>query len=58
MIADMVSLTITGIGFCHAASSLILRKGFTAGIVTTQKWAKRLDQAAARNISALLTRDF
>jgi hypothetical protein len=53
----MVNLTIMGIGFCHAASSLILHRGFVAGIVITQKWVRRLDRAAARNISALI-RDF
>jgi hypothetical protein len=58
MIADVVNVTITGIGFCHAASRLILHRGVTASIVMTQKWVRRLDRSAARNISALLTRDF
>jgi hypothetical protein len=57
MIADVVNLAIMGIGFCHAASSLILRRGFTASIVMRQKWARRLDRTATRNISALI-RDF
>ena len=57
MTADMVNLAVIGIGFCHAAGSLILRRGFMASIAITQKWARRLDRAAARNISALI-RDF
>jgi hypothetical protein len=58
MIADMVNLTVMGVGFCHAASWLMLHRGFRASIVMTQKWVRRLDRSAARNISALLTRDF
>jgi hypothetical protein len=57
MTADMVTLAIMGIGFCHAASRLILHRVFTASIVMTQRWARSLDRSAARNISAL-TRDF
>ena len=57
MTADMVNLAVMGIGFCHAAGSLMLRRGFMASIAITQKWARRLDRAAARNISALI-RDF
>jgi hypothetical protein len=58
MIADMVNLTITGIGFCHAAGRLILLRRLAASFVMTQKWVRRLDRSAARNISALLTRSF
>jgi hypothetical protein len=57
MIADVVNLAIMGVGFCHAAGSLTLHRGFIASIAITQKWARRLDRAAARNISALI-RDF
>jgi hypothetical protein len=57
MIADVVNSAIMGIAFCHAAGSLILYRGFAASIVVTQKWARRLDRAAARNICALI-RDF
>jgi hypothetical protein len=59
MIADVVNLTITGIGFCHAVSRLVFRRGFAArmNIVVTRKWARWLDRSAARNISAW-TRDF
>jgi hypothetical protein len=59
MIADVVNLAITGIGFCHAASRLIFRKGFTArmNVVVTQKWNRWLDRSVMRNISAL-TKDF
>jgi hypothetical protein len=57
MIADVVNLAIMGVGFCHAAGGLILHRGFMASIAITQKWARRLDRAAARNICALI-RDF
>jgi hypothetical protein len=57
MIADVVNSAIMGIGFCHAAGSLILHRGLMASIAITQKWSRRLDRAAARNISALI-RDF
>ena len=58
MIADVVNLTVTGIAFCHVAGRLIVHRGVTAGIVMTQKWVRRLDRSAARNISDLLTGDF
>jgi hypothetical protein len=59
MIADVVNLTVTGIGFCHAASRLIFRRGFAArkNIAVMRKWARWLDRSLARNISAL-TRNF
>jgi hypothetical protein len=40
MIADVVTFAIAGIGFCHAAGSMILYKGFIAGknTVMMQNW--------------------
>jgi hypothetical protein len=59
MIADVVNLAVTGIGFCHAASRLIFQKGFTArvNVVVMQKWSKWVDRSVTRSISAL-SKDF
>jgi hypothetical protein len=59
MIADVVNLTVTGIGFCHAAGRLMFRKGFTRrmNVVVMQKWTRWLDRPVMRSISAL-TKDF
>jgi hypothetical protein len=44
MIADVLTFAISGIGFCHAAGSMILHKGFVAGknTIMTQNWTRWL----------------
>jgi len=51
VIADAVNHAIAGIGFIHAVSSVVVRKGFAAGmnIVMTQngitrRWAHRRER--------------
>jgi hypothetical protein len=51
MTADMVTFAVMGAGFCHAASSLMLHRVFSASIVMTQKWAEALTDRQ-RGISA------
>ena len=54
MIADVVNVAIAGIGFCHAAGSLIFRRKVKVGAtgVISENWTARRNEDRERTISA------